>query len=166
MVEWRETGFKGYLVNNLGEIQGPRGRLLKQSPAGHPAHKGGGYLRVTIHHNGYRLTRYTHILVCTLFHKPKPEVNMVVAHLDGNKLNNAASNLAWKTFQENEQDKKLHGTYNHVGEKNPKAKLTLGDVLAVREAYATGIFTTQMLADVMGVRQPHISGILLGKSWT
>lgn len=90
---------------------------------------------------------------------------MVVAHLDGNKLNNAAVNLAWKTLRENEQDKHLHGTYNHVGEKNPRAKLTLRDVLAVREAYSTGLFTTQMLADAMGVSQGNMAQVVSHRTW-
>ena len=46
----------------------------------------------------------------------------IVAHNDGDATNNRATNLRWATQQENEADKKLHGTAL-LGEKNHFSKL-------------------------------------------
>ena len=51
-----------------------------------------------------------HRLVCMAFHG-LPEGKQEASHLDGNPKNNAPSNLAWTSHSENEQHKKLHGTY-------------------------------------------------------
>lgn len=44
-----------------------------------------------------------HRLVCLTYHGPAPEGKPWVNHLDGNKLNNHANNLAWSSISENIQ---------------------------------------------------------------
>ncbi len=44
--------------------------------------------------------KYIHILICAIFHGPKPE-GMEVSHLDNNGLNNKISNLEWATHRNN-----------------------------------------------------------------
>ena len=73
---------------------------------------------------------YIHRAVCELFNGP-PKQKQVCRHLDGNKYNNAASNLSWGSYYDNCQDMILHGNAL-VGEKNPMAKLTEEQVKTIR----------------------------------
>jgi hypothetical protein len=77
------------------------GELLKSHASGK------GYLYVTV-----RPTHGVpvHRLVCLAFHGPKGSSRNQVRHLDGNKLNNAASNLKWGTPVEDTDDRRRHGT--------------------------------------------------------
>lgn len=74
---------------------------------------------------------YIHRTVCELFNGP-PKPGQSCRHLDGNKYNNAASNLAWGSASENAKDMISHGT-KLLGEKNPMAKLTAKQVQQLRE---------------------------------
>ena len=88
------------MVSNYGRVKrikrGPAtqvGRILK------PINRG-PYLAVTLFDENGPKMHSVHRLVATAFHKNsqnKPMVN----HKDGNKHNNAASNLEWVTAQEN-----------------------------------------------------------------
>lgn len=73
---------------------------------------------------------YVHRLICEAFHGPCPD-GMECRHLDGDRTNNSADNLAWGTKQENEDDKIGHESSLH-GEKNPMAKLTQKEVDQMR----------------------------------
>lgn len=73
---------------------------------------------------------YVHRTICELFNGD-PKEGEQCRHLDGNRYNNAASNLKWGTPAENANDKILHGT-NGAGEKNSMAKLSASDVEKMR----------------------------------
>ena len=75
--------------------------------------------------------QYLHRLIAEAAHGECP-TGMECRHLDGDKSNNASSNLRWGTRQENIDDKLFHGT-SGKGERNTMAKLTEVDVLAMRE---------------------------------
>jgi DNA-binding XRE family transcriptional regulator len=51
------------------------------------------------------------------------------------------------------------------GEGNPHAKLTLAQVHDIKQRYAAGGVSQQVLADEYGVRQTTISIIVRGKKW-
>lgn len=74
-----------------------------------------GYHRVRIGRRWYRV----HVLVAKAFLPKRRRRDMVVAHLDGNKDNNKATNLQWKTKSQNERDKKKHGTAPKGGHRTP-----------------------------------------------
>ena len=61
----------------------------------------------------------------------------VVAHNDGNALNNRLDNLRYATQLENVQDKNLHGTMLR-GEDSPNAVLTDEGVLNIRDMWDRG----------------------------
>jgi len=117
--EWRPVaGFADYEVSDLGRV---RSRSRKRSPrvlACPPGTR--GYRKVTLRREGKNFTRHVHVLVCEAFHGPRPDGQMV-RHLDGNQLNNAASNLAWGSAVENAADMKRHGT-NHNANKTHCSK--------------------------------------------
>lgn len=68
-----------------------------------------GYLSVRLVINGKRKRFLVHRLVAHAFLPPCPSPLHEVRHLDGDKLNNAASNLAWGTRKENAYDREMHG---------------------------------------------------------
>lgn len=74
---------------------------------------------------------YLHRLICEAFNGPCP-ADHVCRHLDGDKTNNKAANLAWGTQTQNNMDKLEHGTAPN-GEKNPMAKLRASEVMEMRE---------------------------------
>lgn len=82
----------------------------------------GGYAAVNLCREGKSKTRLFHRLVCETFHGT-PDSGQVVRHLNGDRQDNRAVNLAWGTRCENSHDRKAHGTDN-CGDKHPYAKLT------------------------------------------
>lgn len=105
-----------------------------------------------------KLTRI-HCLVSSAWHGPRPD-GLVTTHLDGNKLNNRPSNLAYRTQAENIADKKAHGT-EQKGEAHPLAMLTEDDVRAIR---ASDLSQTE-LGQLYGVTQSTIWTIVHRKTW-
>lgn len=62
----------------------------------------GGYYKVRLSHNGLVEDYFIHKLVWKLFSTSDREVeNMVIDHIDGNKLNNNINNLRLLTLSEN-----------------------------------------------------------------
>lgn len=68
-----------------------------------------GYPCVCLIVSGKRRRFTVHGLVAHEHLPPRPSPQHEVRHLDGNKLNPAASNLAWGTRKENAEDRERHG---------------------------------------------------------
>lgn len=68
-----------------------------------------GYPSVRIIIDGKRKRMAVHRLVAQTYLPPRPSPNHEVRHLDGNRLNPHASNLAWGTAKENAADRERHG---------------------------------------------------------
>jgi hypothetical protein len=81
---------EGYLINELGEVKSPRGKILKQSKSN------SGYKCINIKNKGYFIHRALAFAFINQI-KGKEFVN----HKDGNKSNNLISNLEWCTKSEN-----------------------------------------------------------------
>jgi len=109
---WKPArGWEGlYAVSNLGRVRSlprwrsPQDTLVAQSNRDHQ-----GYMRVNLYTDSRMTTVNVHLLVLTAFAGTRPE-GLMARHLDGDKKNNRAGNLAWGTQSENEQDKLRHGT--------------------------------------------------------
>lgn len=89
---WREiAGFEDeYLVSNLGKVKNSKtGRILCPWLCN-------GYAIVALHGVHYRVHRLVAQAFC-----PNTTIDGVVNHIDGNKLNNSASNLEWVSQKEN-----------------------------------------------------------------
>ena len=112
--------------------------------------------------NGRARTFAIHRLVLATFVGPCPD-GMECRHIDGNKLNNHVSNLAWGTPSENQNDRKLHGT-DSIGEKNSKAKPTDDAVREIRTRYGRGE-RQQTIADEFQVSKSLISLVVLRRIW-
>jgi hypothetical protein len=105
---------------------------------------------------------YIHRSVCELFNG-LPMPGQQCRHLDGKRINNAASNLKWGTASENNEDKILHGT-NGEGDKNPMAKLTKKDVKEIRNRVASGESQISMCS-IFNVSPMTISRVVRKETW-
>lgn len=171
MTEWRPVhGYeRSYEVSRCGQIRGrprwiSRGKGMALFPGGlmTPSIDKGGYLRVSLAASGKKKQFGVHQLVCLAFVGPQP-AGTQVAHLNGNPSDNTASNLDWRTPQQNTADKIAHGTHQ-AGEAHPRAKLTAEDVAKIRRRLGEGERVTS-LASEYGVHQTTVSNIKSGKRW-
>jgi hypothetical protein len=113
---WKQTDIReDYEVSNLGRVR--RMKRTKRYKGQYTYIKGmcnGKYMQVFIRPDivGKSKVFTIHKLVALAFipnTQNKPEVN----HKDGNKLNNALSNLEWATHKENCQHRELTGLSNN-----------------------------------------------------
>lgn len=160
---WVQTHISpNYLVSNFGRIKSlarpkAKERLLKTST------RCFGYHRVSLRTNGKQQHVFVHRLVLTAFVGPAPD-GMDAAHLDGNRDNNALTNLRWTTRRENCSHKHLHGTHQ-AGEKNPHAKLTFDSVQSIKKFLATGM-KQRDIAAMFAISEQAVSDIKRGRSWS
>lgn len=106
---------------------------------------------------------YVHRLVAEAF-CGTPEPGHEVCHNDGNRFNNAASNLRWASRKENMADKIGHGTAL-IGSQHPAAKLTDAMVHQMRADRASGLSMSQLSAR-FGVSRMTCSRIVNRKLWS
>ena len=113
--------------------------------------------------SGKRRKFKVHQLVCRAFHGERPLDGHEVRHLDGNPMNNHASNLCWGTRRENALDRARHGrTVN--GRKINTAKLNEVDVAAIRERAFNGECFTKIAKD-FPVSARQVGNIVRRESW-
>ena len=123
-----------------------------------------GYLRVALtDRRGVRKHHYVHVLVCRTFNGAKPGRNYEVAHKDGDRQRNYASNLEWKTKLQNANDRVRHGN-DGTGEKNSQARLTAKQVRQIRQRHEDGE-SASALGREYGVSHVQILNIVKRKRW-
>lgn len=180
--EWRPiAGYNSYEVSSLGRVRSLarvdaagnriKGRILK------PRLHTGGYLRVNLC-AGKARDFFIHRVVLETFVGPCPPGNEG-CHNDGNRQNNAVSNLRWDTRFRNMADKKLHGTEQlgakhwmirkpqlvRRGEKVPTSVLTPTDVERIRDMKINGC-THKAIAGWIGlVTTENITAITRRVTW-
>tara|TARA_R100000654_G_scaffold2744_9_gene10060 strand:- start:14665 stop:15243 length:579 start_codon:yes stop_codon:yes gene_type:complete len=122
-----------------------------------------GYLRVrmTIGPKNIK-TPFIHQLVLLAFVGPRPE-GYLTRHLDGCPQNNVICNLAWGTYKQNADDRKVHGT-NKVGEDNPNSKITEDIVREIR-VLCKGSLKQREIAARFGISQQEVSQIKRRLIW-
>lgn len=114
--EWRAIpGYEGaYEVSSLGRVRSLtrvtdrgrkwRGRLMTPCPLNND------YLIVTLWKDGRQRSPLVHRLVLSAFVGP-PDEGTEAMHLDGDRTNNAITNLSWGTHAENQLAQVAHGTH-------------------------------------------------------
>lgn len=160
--KWAEIPeYEGFFVSDNGLVQSKHGKMLTQRP------NAKGYLRVDLSKNATTKGHAVAKLVLISFGFPKPSAIHQAAHWNGVKTDNRLTNLRWATPQENEADKKRHGTVL-VGEKNKKAKITEKDAVYIKENYVRKSYrcsNANDLAGKFGVSKQQIMKIVKGDHW-
>lgn len=162
---WRTVpGYPAYEVSADGIVRRCQGfRCRRAHRVLVPFIRPNGYAQVILYRDGRRQRFGVHQLVALAFLGPKPSPLHQVAHLDGQRLNNHVSNLAWLLPIENDAHKDLHGTRLR-GSQIHSAKLVEAQVLLIRQALAIGIRQCA-LAQAYGVSDSTVSLIARAKTW-
>lgn len=170
--EWRPVaGSHGYEVSDQGRVRSwwKRGglpvRQLADCPhilSGRIRAASGGYASVSLPGgpNGNYRSATVHRLVAAAFHGPCPD-GMEVAHLNGDCTDNRAVNLAYVTHVENEQHKKVHGTWDM---RRGGATLSERQVSEIKSLLGRG-FRQSEVARVFNISRQQINDIARGKTW-
>ena len=170
--EWADVeGYEGlYAVSNLGRVLS-----LGKTPA--MPKKKARVLRMSVEKKGYVVARLTkngkekdfksHRLVAHAFLdlvSGKEYVN----HKDGVKAHNTVYNLEWCTSQENQLHAYKTGLKKSTpvfGEQVASAKLTVNQVLTIRQLRVVEGHTLERLAALFQVSSGCILKIILRKTW-
>lgn len=167
--EWRPVvGYKGwYEVSSLGRL-----RRIRPSRGAIP----GRFLRPWASGWGYCVTRLSredvdhmypvHTLVAEAFLGSRPTAAHEVNHKDGNKTNDALSNLEWTTRGENNRHAiraGLRPPLRRRGSRHGMSKLTETDVLVIRQM--KGKMYQRRIARWFNVTEGMVSLILHRRNW-
>jgi len=138
--------------------------------------RGDGYYKVALS-RPIRVGRYLQGLVLEAFHGPCPP-GCRATHLDGNRENNALSNLGWKTPAEisalqlardsvprgDRHGLALHPECRARGERHGQAKLTADDIRVIRDLASAG-HSQREIARKFGVSQRTAARAILRMAW-
>jgi hypothetical protein len=157
---WLEIpGYEPYQASSLGRRRGIRfGHILT------PVKTQYGYHQVSLCVNGKKFSRLVHRLVAYAFIGPQPSPEYDVLHWDGDKTNNALSNLRWGTPKDNNDDQVRHNT-RVLGSRHPLAKLTEGKVREIRDLWNYGKLSQAEISEAVGVPRRTINGVIRGATW-
>lgn len=103
-------------------------------------------------------------VVCELHNGPPPSEVHEASHSCGKGHEGCISpvHLSWKTHDENEADKVLHGTIVK-GSRHVNARLSEADVRAIRQMFGTA--THAAIAERFGVNRATVSMISIRRTW-
>ena len=158
-VAWRPVpGFESnYEASNDGRVRSvSSGRELSTSSLA-----GSGYVKAELWKNNVRKQTYLHRVIAETFLGSPPDDKAEVNHIDGNKRNNAASNLEWSSRSENVR----HSMYS-LGNNVKPVVATDPDTLqeeryrSIEEAGRLGYCATSIYRCLTGERALHA-----GKTW-
>lgn len=159
---------KGYEVTDDGRVysitsnwRGHGKREMRQTKGPY------GYMFVRLTIEGKRTTRLVHVLVAEKFHGKKPSPFHEVRHLDGNRTNNAAINLAWGTAKQNAADRAIHGTtsrgdrHSAAIRRGLKNSFSAAELRSIRRLHADG-WSQREIAERLGRSQQGVGHIIRG----
>lgn len=154
-----------YVVTKNGRRNFYHGKILKQSS------DKDNYLSIELWRNGQAKRVRVHRLVTKTFIGSPSKEQAQVNHKNGKPYDNRVENLEWCTPSENMQHAYDSGLIinnvvpDNTGANNGRAKLTETDVIEIINLYKTGDYKQAELAEMFGIVQTGISGIVLRKTW-
>lgn len=163
--EWRQTEFPNLWVSNHGRIRRSayvltrRDGIKKSMPEKtyfgvlNPS----GYLYTSA--KPYKDSVAVHELVAKAFIGAKPEGARTVNHKDGNKTNNAANNLEWATYKENNRHARIMLLNKQHGERCNLTKFSDDVVDAVRILAAAKRFAYAEIGSFFAMSASHVKEI-------
>ncbi|MDJ0899829.1 MAG: NUMOD4 domain-containing protein [Xenococcus sp. MO_188.B8] len=144
-------GFPNYEVSNLGNVRNKKiGKVLKLY------HSNNGYLTVGFTISGKKKRLLIHRLVAKTF-LDNPTCSPEVNHIDGNRLNNALTNLEWISSSNN----RIHAYKSGLR----KSKLTANQVKEIRQLIELGL-TQRKIAAIFNVSHSTIGEINRKEIWS
>lgn len=123
-----------------------------------------GYCRVRLKHADGGITYLVHRVVA-ITHIPNPDNLPQVNHLDGDKSNNAVSNLEWTTGKKNVEHSVATGLVPR-GDARPNAKFSDEQIINIRNDRASTKMTYYELSDKYGASYQAIHRICAKQTYT
>ncbi len=155
------ASFPDYEVSSFGRVRrlttrtcARNGKILKPFP-----HHRLPYLQVNLCGSSGARRVLLNRLVCETFNGPAPSNVHHAAHDDGDRRNNRASNLVWKTVSENAADRVRHGTQSRGSGVWPR--VSVADIQKIRASKDT----YSQLSSRFGVSSVTIGSIRNRKTW-
>jgi len=165
--EWRPIpGHDGFEASDMGRIRTwtPNGHARHYDrlpePTIVPTYKNNRGYR-SAHLGGGARALVSRLVLTAFVGEPSP--GMEACHGNGVRADNRLVNLRWATKKENEADKIRHGTLCH-GERGTSAKMTLEQVVAIKQAVAAGERTCALAAR-LGISRQRVTEIKTGRTW-
>lgn len=151
-----------YDVSSNGEVRNRKTKKLRALSL-----QNSGYLRVTLSIATNTTRTFTvHKLVANAFViNNSPELNTVVNHIDGNKLNNNYKNLEWTTVLENVKHARLTGLTNDYGENSSNNKYSESDIHRVCHMLEQNKYSLKEISRQSGVPYYIVVAVRCGKIW-
>lgn len=151
-------GWEGYFVCDNGDVIGKFGRPMKGKIDRY------GYRTYTLMKDGKKHSKTGHRLVALAF-VDNPANLQTVNHKDGNKLNNAASNLEWMSSKDNIRHAVTYGLRTGYGERHYNTKLQDVDVFAILDMYFIQKHKQKYIRELFDISKNTISKIICGRKW-
>lgn len=128
-----------------------------------------GYLSINVNYTKdgiiYRRSfRYHRLVLSAFVENDDPEHKTQVNHIDGDKTNNAISNLEWCTSQEN-CDHSVRMGLQPVGEDSYQTIYSKSQIEKVCELLQDGIYSPKRIEILTGVNRKAVQSIRTGKKW-
>jgi hypothetical protein len=129
----RVRSFDRVVAFRKGGSKRIKGKILKPLSGG-----ARGYAHVCLWRESQCTMANVHRIVLEAFVGERP-AGYGCNHKDGDKTNNALTNLEWVTYRENTQHARRTGLWRHEGEDNPTSLLTTVQVLEIRRLARQGV---------------------------
>lgn len=130
-----------------------KGQVLR----GYPISKGKGYLQLRLSDPNGKHKARVHELIALTFLGPKPP-GAQIRHLNGDDSDNRIENLSYGTYTDNRIDDLKNNATR-------AAKLTVSDVLKIRDMLQTTDLPLPTIAKEFNVSPGCISNIAKGRTW-
>lgn len=150
MKELPVEGYEDYSVTEDGQVFSNKSGVKKPLSQ----YNAGGYGKVRLFKDGKFKRFRVHRLVALMF-IPNPKNLPCVNHIDGDNMNNRATNLEWTSFKENSQ---------HAAPKMKKKRLSEVMVLNIHNMFQNGA-SHREVAQKFGISEIHAGNIARGDSW-
>jgi hypothetical protein len=156
--DWRRLNrspYRNYEISSDGRVRRNGRELVGQIDRY-------GYRTVLLSYAGLSKRFKVSRLVCEAFHGPAPEGHEC-AHLDGDSLNDRASNVAWVTRSENTCHQLLHGTFAGAANLKPGNVKYPPEIVSAIRADAEGGLTGRRIAAKYGVSPSQVYRLISGQ---
>jgi len=127
--------FLGYYISNLGNVYSRKtNKILKQQQTVD------GYKVVSLSNGkNFKKTLRVHRLLLQTFDPRVNDENLTVNHINMDRTDNRLENLEWLSHAKNIKHSADRGKYRRFGVKNSRSKLSLNDVLIIRDLNEQGL---------------------------